>query len=317
MSGPADLGPPTDDIRKHVLMAVGQVGVKKRLHLFVRGVGDTQSLHQELAHELLLLVLLLLHCEVVLQRLIHVLGRVARIGEHPRQPLVLRILVVQLAGGRQAPGLVVRRGDQDTRGVVLLEEVQDGGKGLVVRQDFVHLGSWVVPVAGVVDAGALDHDEEALVAVGGGLAEGLQRGASHLLQGRVHVVLVAAVDLEGDVGLGEKAQQRQLGVGAAVQRVKRPAVVQVVEAVLLGNLDQVAVVVAAAAVGRVGQEMAPTAAEQEVDDPAERVLADLLLGDAVLVLAQVDVRGEARRRGIGDPGRHDEPGLVASQMGSL
>jgi hypothetical protein len=66
--------------------------------------------------------------------------------------------------------------------------------GIVPGEDVVKVTDEIVCVTGVVDSGALDHDEEALLRVLGGELEGLESGGSHLgerrLNGGVSVDLV-------------------------------------------------------------------------------------------------------------------------------
>lgn len=221
-------------------------------------------------------------------------------------------------GRGETARLVVARGDQDAVRLRLLQKVQHDLERLVVLQHLHDLRGGVVDVAGVVDPAALNHEEEALVAVAGGLLERRQRRRGHLAQAGVHVRHVAAVDLEGHVAGGEQAQQRQRDVLPQRQVVEPLAIVRVRPPVLpLGDAHHVHIVGAAAALGRVPQEMAAAAAEDQVDGPPEHALADLLQGDLVHLQAVVDVGGEAGRGGVGDVGGDDEAGEVAGALGGL
>ena len=63
--------------------------------------------------------------------------------------------------------------------------------------------------------------------------------------------------------------------------------------------------------------MAAAAAQDQIDDAAERVASHLLLGDGVLEVSAVGVGGEASRGRVCDPRRHDEAGRVPGHLGRL
>lgn len=180
------------------------------------------------------------------------------------------------------------------------------------------LSGWVVGVAGVVDPAALDHQEEALLAVLRSRTQGSHGCPGHLVKRRVDVVLVPSVDLVRNIRVGEEAKHRELHGAAQVEPVEIGAAVNVVEAkFLLRQRDNVLIVLATRAVGGVGQEVAAATAEHEVHDTAERVVTDHLLGNTVLLRAHVDVSSEAGGRGIGNARGDDQAGHVASLLGRL
>jgi hypothetical protein len=213
---------------------------------------------------------------------------------------------------------VVGSRHHDCLGLLVLDEVEHAAEGPVVGKHLVHLRSGVVVVACVINARAFNHQEEALVTVAGRTAQRVHGSLGHLVQRGVLVVLVAAVDLVRDVAVGEEAQHGELDVGAKLQVAEGGAVGDVVEAVFAGEVHDVAVVGPAGEVlGGVGDEVAASAAEHQINDAAERVVTDHLLSDAVLLLAHVDVGGEAGRCGIGDACGDDEARHVAGLLRSL
>ena len=108
---------------------------------------------------------------------------------------------------RQTTRLVVTRAHKDAVHVVVVQKVQDASDGSVVGEHLVDLRDGVVGVAGMVDATAFDHQEEALLGLLGGPAEGGEGGPCHLVQGRIGPVLGRPVDLVRDVASGEEAEQ--------------------------------------------------------------------------------------------------------------
>lgn len=213
---------------------------------------------------------------------------------------------------------MVAGADHDALGAVVLEEVKDTGKGLVVCQNLVNLGSRVVAVAGVVNPASLNHEEETFLAVLRSGTQSLQSGPRHLVKGRIDVALVPPVDFVGNVGIGKETKQRELDGAAQTEAIEVLAAVNVVEAVfLLGQGNNVPAVGAARALGRVGQEVAAATTEHEVYDTAERVVADHLLGDAVFFGAHVDMSSKAGGGGVSDAGGDDQAGHVAGALGGL
>lgn len=159
---------------------------------------------------------------------------------------------------------MVAGSDENAFDVVLIEEVEDAGEGGIVGKDFVDLSYGIVAVTGMVDPAAFDHEEESLVAVFGGRLKRCERGSCHLVKGWVDVVHVPPVNFVGDVGGGKEAQEGKLDARAEVQTIEAFAVADIAEAVLLGEVHDIAVIVAAGSVGGVGKEMAATSAEHEV-----------------------------------------------------
>ena len=72
------------------------------------------------------------------------------------------------------------------------------------------MGSGIVIVAGVVDPASLNHEEEALVTVLGGIFESTKGSLCHFFERRVFVLDVSAVNLKRNVSRSEEAQQRKL-----------------------------------------------------------------------------------------------------------
>lgn len=152
----------------------------------------------------------------------------------------------------------------------------------------------VIDVCCMVYPAALDHQEKALVAVLGGLREGFQCSLCHLAQAWIDVGHVLAVNFKGHIGAGKKTQNRQGRILAALETVKACAVIIIGPPVLLlGNPRNIYVVQPTAAVRRVWEEVAPSSAKYQVNDPPECALANLLESDFVLLLPDVDVAGEA------------------------
>lgn len=109
----------------------------------------------------------------------------------------------------------------DKNGGVLLvgvDEVLDQLNGVVPLEDFVKVTDGIVGVSGVIDSGSLDHEEETLVAAGGGELEGLESGSSHLGEGGFHRGV--SVDLVRHVSGGEDTHERQGSVVSAVESVE-------------------------------------------------------------------------------------------------
>ena len=104
------------------------------------------------------------------------------------------------------------------------------------------LSGGVVVMTGVVDAGAFDHDKEALFTIPSRVAQRLECGFRHLVQSRVHIGLVTAVDLIRNVCSGEESKHGKLQIATTFQVVEGLAVINVVETILLGKLHDVLVV---------------------------------------------------------------------------
>lgn len=144
--------------------------------------------------------------DMIVELVGEVRGAVAGVGEDGGEPVVLWVGGMELAGRGQAAGFVVRGADDHRLGllvvgvVVVVGEGQGGGEGAIVFYYLVDLRDGIVGVTCVVDPGALDHEEEALVAVPGGGGEGVEGRMGHLGKGGVDVGLGAAVDFVGDVG---------------------------------------------------------------------------------------------------------------------
>ena len=162
------------------------------------------------------------------------------------------------------------------------------------------LSDRVVAMAGVVDAGAFDHEEESFFAVLGGGAECIQGGLRHFVEGGVDVVLLPAVDFVGDICAGEEAQKGKLCRVPEVKAVETGAVGNVGEVLLFGEGDDVFGILAAGVRSGVGEKVAAAAAEKEIGDAAEGVVADFLFCNAVFFFAFVDVRCEAGGCGVCD-----------------
>ena len=176
----------------------------------------------------------------------------------------------------------------------------------------------VVDVRGMVDAAALNHEEEALVALLSRLLQGADGSGGHLAQARVHVVHVPAVQLERDVPARKETHQRQGHVLAALEVVESGPVVQVrPPVVLLGRADHVVVVLAAAASRRVGQEVAAAAPEHQIDDATKRPVANLLDGDVIVQGPQHDVASEACRGRVSEIRSDHQARHVARALGRL
>lgn len=212
---------------------------------------------------------------------------------------------------------MVAGADHKTFSVVLVKEVDDGLHGSVVSKDLVDLSSRVVVVASMIDSAAFNHEEEALVAVFGGIAQGAQGSLCHFLERWVLVVDVSAVNLEGDVGGSKKTEQRELDSRAEIEGVKVLARLDVVPTVLVCLVNQVSTIGSAASSGCVGQEMAPSSTENQVDVSSQRAITNELFGDLVFHGTGSDVRGKACRGSVGDARRDDKAGGVAGSLCGL
>ena len=137
-------------------------------------------------------------------------GAVGGVGEDGGEPVVVWVGGVELAGRGQTAGFVVGGADDDGLGLVIVVGVgggkgQRGSKGAIVFHHLVDLRDGIVGVPRMVDPGALDHEEEALVAVACGSGEGVESRMGHLGERRVDVGLGLAVDFIGDIGGCEEA----------------------------------------------------------------------------------------------------------------
>lgn len=92
---------------------------------------------------------------------------------------------------------------------------------------------------------------------------------------------------------------------------------QVRESIILRYLNHVLVVTTARARGRIGQEVAPSAAKDEVYHPSQRILSHFLLCYPIFLTSHLDMSREAGRRGICDPCRHDQPCQIPRPLGRL
>ena len=226
-------------------------------------------------------------------------------------PEILGVRNVQLACRGQAASLVIACAHNDTGDGGSIEEVEDAGERFVVCHDFVDLRDRVVGVAGMIDARALDHEEETLLAVLRRGAEGVDGEVGHFVKRRVNVVLLAAIDFIGDVGRGKKTKQRELHRAAGFERVEGFAIGDVGKLIVIGcHFDHIDIVRAAGARARVGQKVAAATAKHEVDDRAKRMVAYHLASNNVFFFPDVDVGGETGRCCVGDSRRHDQAGHV-------
>lgn len=85
----------------------------------------------------------------------------------------------------------------------------------------------------MIDSTALDHEEEALVAVLSGFRQCFQRSRCHLAQAWINIGHVPAVDLKGHVVAGEQTKDRQRCIIAALEAVEACAVIIIRPPVLL------------------------------------------------------------------------------------
>lgn len=219
--------------------------------------------------------------------------------------------------GSQTAGFVVAGADHHALGIVLFEKIEDSLNCSVVGQDLMHLSSRVICVSGMVDPAAFNHDEEALVAVLSGGSESVEGSSSHLGQRRVNIINESAVNLKRNVCGREQAQKWQLYSVARLQGVEIITSGNVVPAILLGLLQEIFVVGSAATFSGVGQEVASSSTENEIDSSPERTIADELICDLVFHLASSCVTGKASGSGIGDASGDDQTGGVAGSLGSL
>lgn len=166
------------------------------------------------------------------------------------------------------------------------------------------MGVGIVRVRGVVDARGLNHNEIALVLAVRRPVEGVERRLGHLSEGWLPdiLVLLTTVDLVHQVAVVEEADVRQADVAeATLENIELRAVLRDVVTFLLSKPEQVDVVATAGALLRARLEVAPAAAEEDVDALAERVaVANLLGSDASKVVAVADVGGEGSRGGVVD-----------------
>jgi hypothetical protein len=133
----------------------------------------------------------------------------------------------------------------------------------------VNLGSGIVVMACMVDATTFNHEEEALVAVARGIAQRLHSSLGHLLQTRVHVVLIVAINLVWNICFREKPKHREVQRIPSLQVVKSSAIGNVVVSILLGECDHILVVGSTACIdirGRVGEEVTPPTTKHQIDN---------------------------------------------------
>lgn len=170
----------------------------------------------------------------------------------------------------------------------------------------------------MVDSRAFDHEEEALVAVSCRVAERAHSRLGHLLERRVDVVLVPAVNLVRDVGVCEEAQHRQVDVRSALELVEARAVVRIAESLLLGQRNDVLVIRPTRILARrVGQEVTSTTTQHQIHHATKRVIAHQLLRNAILLLSHIHMRRKARRRRIRDPRRDHQARHVSRLLRRL
>ena len=213
---------------------------------------------------------------------------------------------------------MVTRGNKDALSFALLQEINNRLEGSIVLKNLVDVGGGVVVVSGMVDTATLDHEEETLVAVLSGLLEGTDGGRCHLVEARIDTVHVSAVDLEGNIAAGKETHKGEGNVLTAIETVKAEPVINVVPAVLLlCASDEIIVIKAAATIGRVGQEVAASTSEHEVNDSAKGTVTDLLGGNIIVHSTNDDMASEARRGSIGDVGGDNKTGSIAGAFGSL
>lgn len=337
VGAPANVGAQADDGREDLCgIGAAQQGIQFLLQ-DIRGadVRDDERLVDPVLE--ILAGLLLVLGDVLGQKNGEELGGGGDLGEVPGVPVVngqvARLLCIryqygfyynmglacQLTQGRgETASLVVARGHQDGLGVALLDKVNHRLESLVVLDDLMRLGRRVVDVTSMIDTTTLDHEEEAVVAVLGLLLERPESRPGHLSQAGVDVVQVAAVQLEGDVVVGEEAEEGEGDLLAAVESIEAAAVVGVRPAELLrGQLDHIGVIQAAAVVGSVRQEVAAATPEHQVDNASQGTVADLLQRDVVVHGTGQDVAGKARGGRIRQvSGDHQTRG-VARPLGRL
>lgn len=303
VGAPADVSAERDHSGEEDEGGLGALG--KKIELLLGSVLDAQTRDDELVVDPSSELLLRRGCgqrgEVLDQLGGKVLGGCVGVGEDLGVPVVDGEMARLLQGRGEATGLVIAGGHKDGFGVGRLDEVEDCLECLVVFENLVDLGSRIVDVAGVVDAATLDHEEETLIALGGGLFQGAQSRLCHLAETGVNIIHVTSVQLEGNIGGCKEAEQGQGGLVSALEGVKGSTVTGVGPAVLfLGQLDDVNVIGSAAALGGVGEEEASATAKDEVDAAAEDTLTNLLQGDLVLHDSEQHVAAEAGGGGIDD-----------------
>lgn len=172
-------------------------------------------------------------------------------------------------------------------------------------------------MAGVIDSASLNHEEEAFVAVLGGVLESTKSSLCHFFQRRIVILDMSAVNLEGNVARSKETQQRKLHGRGNVEVVELATRTDVVPAVLVRLVDEVFAICSATARHVCGQEVASSSAQDQIDVSAQRSVSNELIGDLILHSTRSDVRSETGRRGIGDAGSDDKTGGISSPLGRL
>eukprot|EP01139_Manchomonas_bermudensis_P016615 Amastigsp_a513517_11.p2 type:complete len:327 gc:universal Amastigsp_a513517_11:28-1008(+) len=198
---PADARAVGDEIRERVRepVKVGHVGARSvnRGDLGRSHVGDAEPRRDGLRR---------VECGVAAQQPRKVLARVRRGSEHARQIRVgVRGGAVCVHGARKSEpaGLVIRGGDHD-RVPVRGGELEHRSKRLLIGGHLADVGGGVVVVARVIDARALDEQEEPFLCAFGRAREQLERLARCVDERRLDVGI--AVDLKVHVRLCEETQ---------------------------------------------------------------------------------------------------------------
>lgn len=104
------------------------------------------------------------------------------------------------------------------------------------------LGCRIIVVTGMIDAAAFNHEEEALFTVARRPAESFECGLSHLVERGVDFVLISAIDLVGDIRVGEKGKHGKCQCLASSEVVECYTIRNVIKAILLGQSNDVFVV---------------------------------------------------------------------------
>jgi hypothetical protein len=197
----------------------------------------------------------------------------------------------------QATTLVVSSGKELGVGV-LGDEFLEVSHDLVIHEDVVNVASGIIGVTGVVDAGSLDHDEVALLAVLSGVNEGLDSGLGHLEKRRL--LLRVAVELVGHVAAGEQTKERHRQDTLLKNLIKVRLVGGIGIAFLDGPVNQ-ADVIRAATSGSSGNVHLATATHHNVHNGTEGVrVTNLLSSDLGLRVTEKNVGAVASRSGMGD-----------------
>ncbi|KAI6773699.1 hypothetical protein HG531_000548 [Fusarium graminearum] len=179
-----------------------------------------------------------------------------------------------MARGSKATCFVITGCNENSLGLALLDEVEDSSEGLVVLKNLVDLSGGIIDVTSMVDSAALNHDEEALVALLSSLLKSTKSSLGHFAQRR--------------------SEERQLHIVAALESIKTSPVISVGPVVLLlCNLDHVGIVSSAAALRAARQVVASTTTKHQVDGSSEYTLSDLLKSNLIFHFTEHNVRVEA------------------------